>query len=761
MESIFDTDSYLLDPSSSNQYETSNFLSFSSFSEHLSSLPSSTWEDFLIDTGNSNLKQPPARSVSDASSPSISDPFEFVTSSFGPVTPAEQTDFGIFHTPTTKLSNSSGDQTVFFTHRSSASTDSWGEPITPSLSGKSFAALSGNNYTPLQQNTTGFAWDEATPSLTGSSYTPPTPAFQAQPHRVTSNPVIGSSSRQPRPLNKPASMPVLKEEEITTQWMDGTGFMDTPLEIPSAPIDLPTDVNELDDFVWNFNDQTLGVENFPTEDTIFAAFNEPTNAVPMMHSHSHTGVFHSQTPDLDLNLPSYQTDFPAWMSGLPATQDVVGLGQFELNLNDQQPMGLLPAFTIDPTTIMGTSTTGFSDEDASRPSSAPGLNGGEGSKGMLSVPAADNMTRSLSSEGFVPSRHAPPRDLFSYAPQPIPSGPPGPQPLYTSDPSPSYTQMAPSSYPRAVPPTPTRSTSRKMPNNLNIKIHPPAQSTFIPSPFPPTPQSATFPVNFAVAQSQPQPLQQQQQPIAMQRAGTQPLPKTRKLSGAGLNQQSGLPAHLARAQAIVQQQQAREQAERDSIRREAASRRVGMSEASVMQPTVSQPQSNRRQHQQPAIMGWEGPSAQTGSLPVLTHTPLVTVHPPPAQYIVTGQPVPVHRVHPPPHPSSVQQQPRQIARLPSSPMKSRKVSSNTLTTTPNKTPKSRSPSSATKRKASNAGGFSFSDPFINFTCDDAEKLLTGVAPSGSQSKRKREEEAAAARATVGDDMIRKRSKSDE
>lgn len=41
------------------------------------------------------------------------------------------------------------------------------------------------------------------------------------------------------------------------------------------------------------------------------------------------------------------------------------------------------------------------------------------------------------------------------------------------------------------------------------------------------------------------------------------------------------------------------------------------------------------------------------------------------------------------------------------------------------------------------GGFSWGEAtFINFTPDDAEKLLTGVAPSGSQAKRKREEDAA-------------------
>lgn len=48
------------------------------------------------------------------------------------------------------------------------------------------------------------------------------------------------------------------------------------------------------------------------------------------------------------------------------------------------------------------------------------------------------------------------------------------------------------------------------------------------------------------------------------------------------------------------------------------------------------------------------------------------------------------------------------------------------------------------------GGFSWGETtFINFTADDAEKLLTGVAPSGSQGKRKREEEAAAAAVAQG------------
>ncbi|WRT68583.1 uncharacterized protein IL334_005561 [Kwoniella shivajii] len=720
MESIFESDSYLLDPSSS-QYDSESFLSFSSFSDL-------TWNDFSVD-----IKRPPARSVSDTPSPTISEPFEIISAVFPP-TPAETSDYGIFHTPT-KYSNVGEEQPGFFSHQSSGSTDSWGEPITPSLSGKSFAALSSNNTFTPSQSTTGFAWDEATPSFSGSSFTPPTPSYQAHPHRVTSNPVIGSSSRKPRALNKPTSMPVLKEEETTTQWVDGINILDAPLQLPDVPLEASLDDdNLLEGFDWSFNPQDLS--SFSTDGTIFAAFNEPTDPIPMMHSHSHTGVFPTQTFD-QTHFPSASTDYPSWMPEYPTSQDVAGLGDFNIQ---SQPFGLLPAFTIDPMAIM--STNGV-DEDSSRPSSAPGLNGGEGSKEMLSVPTADVMMRSLSSEGFVPSRYAPPRDLFSYAPQQIPTGPPGPQPLYTSDPSPSYHTS--SSFQRVMPPTPSHAPiqSKRAANNLSIKIHPPAQSTFIPSPFPPTPQSATFPISLSAAQAQ--------QPIAMQRAGTQPLPQTRKLSGS--SQAGSIPAHLARAQAIVQQQQARDQAERDSIRREAASRRVGMANASVMQPTANIPRRN-----QPTIMGWEGPSAPAASFPVLTHAPLVTVHPP-AQYMVTGVPIPVHRVHPPPHPGNAApaMQARPIARLPSSPVRARKASNNQLTPT-RTTPKARSPSS--KRKPSSSG---FNDPFINFTADDAEKLLTGVAPSGSQSKRKREEEAAAAKAiTVSDDDARsKRSRSDE
>ncbi|WVR09456.1 hypothetical protein IAU60_006523 [Kwoniella sp. DSM 27419] len=710
MDTIFDPDTYLLDPSSG--YDSNSFLSFSSFSD----LSNPSWNDFAKD-----CKDPPARSDSDASSPGPIDPFEIVNASIEP--PVSESDYGIFHAPGTKLS-SIDERSGYLSHRSSGSLDSWGEPITPSLT-TSFNQ--GYNSLTASSSSSAFAWDEAAPSLAGSSsYTPPAPAY-----RVASNPVIGAN-RHPRTIKNVTSMPALKEEDTMAPLFDPSEYLESlPIQVPQASGE--SDEGLVNEFDFVFGDYGLGAGASLPEGTLFDAFqHEPTAPIAMSHSHSHTGVF-PQPSDLSYGNPP---DLSSWMTGLPAAQDVVGLGHFV------HPSALAPGF-IDPSAVMSST-----DEESSRPSSAPGLSGGEGSRGLLSVSNVhDAMTRSLSSEGLVPSRQAPLRDLFSYAPQQIPSGPPGPQPLYTSDPSPSYKSSA---FPRSMP-----TSSRRAPANLSIQIHPPPQSTFVPSQFPPTPQSATFPTSMAAAQAAP---------VPMQRAGTNPLP--RKSSGMPTTPVSaGLPPHLARAQAIVQQQEAHEQAQREAARREAASRRVGMAQASVMQqlPQTQQPLPLRRQ--QPAIMGWEGPSAQTGAMPVLTHTPLVTVHPPPASYMVTGTPISAQRVHPPPHPSTMPAN-RPIARLPSSPVKVRKTSS------PGKPSpaKARSPS-ARKKNAPAPGGFSWGETtFINFTSKDAEKLLTGVAPSGSQSKRRREEEAAAALTVPGalgapfvdDDRSRsKRSRSDE
>jgi len=340
---------------------------------------------------------------------------------------------------------------------------------------------------------------------------------------------------------------------------------------------------------------------------------------------------------------------------------------------------------------------------------------------------------SASSDAYSHTRHAPPRDLFSYAPQQMPSAPPLTRPLYTSDPSPSYNSMGPTSFPRVLP-----LTARRISNQLSIQINPPHFSTFTSSALPPTPQSATF-QDFA-----------HRQPIQMTRAGTQPLLMKRQMSGgvdpSNMTNSSTMPAHLLKAQAVVQMQEAKEEAQRHELRRQQSARRVGMAEASVMQPQLG---GRPRQ----TIMGWEGPSAQTSSLPVLATTPLDTVHPPPAQYFLGSAPPTPHRVHPPPHPGTY----RPISRLPS-PTKRR-----TSTFSPSKI---RSPSG--KRRPNPSGGaFSWGETtFINFTPEDADKLLTGVAPSGSQSKRKREEDALLQLAgeieIVGEDRERrKRSKSDE
>jgi hypothetical protein len=143
------------------------------------------------------------------------------------------------------------------------------------------------------------------------------------------------------------------------------------------------------------------------------------------------------------------------------------------------------------------------------------------------------------------------------------------------------------------------------------------------------------------------------------------------------------------------------------------------------------------------------PSGSTHITPILTNQPLV-VHPPVSGGFTYTAPPP-HRIHPPPQSAglpmtatagpfgadnnngqiSAARNNRPMARLPSP--RSRKVSS---------PPKNRSPSGR-KRTQTAPGGFSWGEAtFINFTSDDAEKLLTGVAPSGSQNKRKREEEQA-------------------
>lgn len=688
MHAMFEPSPYFLDPNS--EPETfSSFLSFSSFADldFTSALPS--WNFF----SPKSPRPAPASIASDTSSPSRSDPFEIIASAFD--TPSPAGDIGIFHTPAkagqSKLSGTASSlQTL--SHRSSDSGEEWNTPETPSLTYKSStdsfqSFATGTEFYLSPSRSVPFSWDDASSTLASSSYEPPTPTL----HRTASNPSLGSSRLRP-PAKPVVSMPALKEEDhvvsTPSQWFDGTEI--SPAS-PSRLLDPPSNgVDDVlvDNFDWVFGDFGLG-EIVPTDSTIFAAFHgdHPT---PADEQYGSVEVYDPQ-PSADMS----------WLPG-PSTQYVSGMGNYDY---PSAP------FTINPISVMARNGV---EEERPRPTSAPGLKRQEGHEQLLSVPTGGMMTRrsSVSSDAYSHSRHAPARDLFSYAPQQLPSILAAPQPLYTSKPSRSHYSGAPGQYLRTLPPTPSLA-SRRVQHGLSIQINPPNFSTYRSSPLPPTPQSASF---GDLPNGQ-----------LLFRAGTQPLPTTAKLSAVDPSQiahSPGMPAHLLRAQAIVQFQEAKEEVQRQELRRQVSARRVGMAEASVMQP---HPQHRPR----PTIVGWEGPSAQTGAMPVLTTTPLVNLHPPPAQYFLGSGPPTPHRVHPPPHPGTS----RTISGLPSpSRRKPAKVS-------PPSPYKARSP--AGKRKpASSGGAFSWGEAtFINFTPDDADKLLTGVDPSGSRSKRKREEDA--------------------
>jgi len=205
-------------------------------------------------------------------------------------------------------------------------------------------------------------------------------------------------------------------------------------------------------------------------------------------------------------------------------------------------------------------------------------------------------------------------------------------------------------------------------------------------------------------------------------------------------------------------------------------RRVTKEDASCMQPVQPPPHTFRRESMP---MVWtQHMQAQLPGQPQM-----INVHPP-QQYRQASQPLgyysmppqpqshlPPHmptqsiplessqttslaqapRIHPPPHPGSSTDANsdngnggRLIARLPSAASKRPRQASSTSNASSNRTPKPRT-SPGRKRNTPSGGTFSWGDTtFINFTPDDGEKLLTGVAPSGSQSKRRREEELAQA-----------------
>ena len=195
----------------------------------------------------------------------------------------------------------------------------------------------------------------------------------------------------------------------------------------------------------------------------------------------------------------------------------------------------------------------------------------------------------------------------------------------------------------------------------------------------------------------------------------------------------------------------------------------------MQQQQQQQQQQTPMQAQQPQILGWESPNSTTpathyapqiqqrsnsmGSGPVMTsaYAPLGNVHPPANSFHPNNNPhshmqsAPVpHKVHPPPHPGSIasgsgsagsiQQQPRPMARLPSGTPGGRQ---SRKTAAPGSA-KPKPPKTPGKKKNMPVSGIQEHNQlwFANYTNEDGQALLKGVAPSGSQSKRKREATAA-------------------
>lgn len=381
----------------------------------------------------------------------------------------------------------------------------------------------------------------------------------------------------------------------------------------------------------------------------------------------------------------------------------------------------------------------------------------------------------MSSDAVVQARTNAP--TFPYPPQQYQAGPsmgyPTYDPSFPVDPS----LMGMSSSRPADPPM----SRRPMTQPLGIDVH--AASQYVPQhqgTFPLTPQSAPF--SSATIQQAPFPNHAQSSAINMKRVGSQPLPGAKAQAGQPVNYYH---PHLYSTHTMSE-------SERQRIRAEVASKRVGMAEASVMQPYVPPVQQQHGQmvspyladgqflqHQQQLlqqqqgmavpihpshgdqiIMGWDSPLAPAppplaphlqahGSAgPVLTNAPLATVQHPASGFYPNSHPrstsasVP-HRVHPPPHPGPSQQQLQQqqaqrpIARMPSGTPKARARTASTA-------PKTKPRASPGRKKGMPAagietwGGFTFA----NYTPEDGAGLLKGVAPSGSQSKRKREASAA-------------------
>lgn len=352
MASFYEPDSFLLDPTSYENDLPSSFLSFSSFANFAPSSPFSLPWDLAKKPASAPA---PHSDASATSSPTAPEPFTLIESAFEPTTPAG--DVGIFHT-----AGPSDPPSTSTSYRSSNSSDSWGDdPLTPGLSSRasteSFASTSTIHPQVYKQQYQPFAWDD---SVLGGSSSYAQPVLQ-QAHRTTSNPSLSLNSTRPRVPRPIASMPTLKEDDMS--WFEGMdlGSIGSTAQ-PVSNLET-TETSLADEFDWAFAD--FGNLDVPIESTIFAAFNEESS---------------------EPQLPAQQTVDQTWLP-TPVSQETDVVPTY-----DYSAIANMPTFCIDPMTIMAPNAG--MEEQPSRPSSAPGLNTEASTTGqMLSVPMPETMTR--------------------------------------------------------------------------------------------------------------------------------------------------------------------------------------------------------------------------------------------------------------------------------------------------------------------------------------------------------------------------------
>ena len=364
MASFFEPEPFLFDPTSSFLEDTSSsFLSFASFSDLIdsSAFDLSSWDTSTLGgskSSPSSSSRPQTSSYSsgsDTSTPSSSDPFIVIGEAFEPATPAGE--IGIFHTPSKagpfKINKAQAGGGISMSYRSSGE---WDTPVTPSLTNRSsvdaFASGSFSKSTLCTPSSAPFHWDDASTSTLGASSSYRAVPVSPSPHRTTSNPILNSRPRLP--VKTVSSMPALSEEDHSTPsaWFDGTDLTCPELGSQNGSLDIKDDLLG-EDFEWVFSNSNFSglSDQVPIESTIFAAF----------QSHD------------SKSLMSQDILTDNWMSGSSSQS-------FDLS-----------EFTIDPLAIMA-HNVGTEDEP-SRPSSAPELNGKEGSGQLLSVPMKDTMHR--------------------------------------------------------------------------------------------------------------------------------------------------------------------------------------------------------------------------------------------------------------------------------------------------------------------------------------------------------------------------------